>query len=147
MLIWLQLKSAYVSLRWKCLSKKSRSLLRERPSVNDKYRLMYAEKENFPVKLMARILEVSRSGFYAWCNRPKRPETSPELKALLSEPGLSPTDALGTGAFMPILHSRDTNSRFIGCLGLCVNWTSRDARLMPKSAPQSQDPAMMDVLI
>ena len=44
---------------------------------------MYAEKENFPVKLMARILEVSRSGFYAWCNRPKRPETSPELKALI----------------------------------------------------------------
>ena len=32
---------------------------------------------------MARILEVSRSGFYAWCNRPKRPETSPELKALI----------------------------------------------------------------
>ncbi|MEE0583076.1 MAG: transposase, partial [Adlercreutzia sp.] len=41
--------------------KKSRSLLRERPSVNDKYRLMYAEKENFPVKLMARILEVRLS--------------------------------------------------------------------------------------
>lgn len=27
---------------------------------------MLAEKANFPVKLMARLLEVSRSGFYAW---------------------------------------------------------------------------------
>ena len=30
---------------------------------------MYAEKENFPVKMMARILKVSRSGFYSWLSR------------------------------------------------------------------------------
>ncbi len=31
-----------------------------------RYQLMLAEKENYPVGMMARVLEVSRSGFYAW---------------------------------------------------------------------------------
>ena len=43
--------------------KKAAAFFAKGQAVNDKYRLMYAEKENFPVKLMARILEVSRSGF------------------------------------------------------------------------------------
>ena len=30
---------------------------------------MLAEKSNFSVSRMARLLEVSRSGFYAWCRR------------------------------------------------------------------------------
>lgn len=34
--------------------------------MNDKYRLMRAEKANFTVKMMARALKVSRSGFYSW---------------------------------------------------------------------------------
>ena len=38
---------------------------------------MTAEKANFPVTLMSRVLEVSRSGFYAWCGR----EASARAKA------------------------------------------------------------------
>ena len=30
---------------------------------------MLAEKSNYSVARMARLLEVSRSGFYAWCKR------------------------------------------------------------------------------
>jgi transposase InsO family protein len=34
---------------------------------------MYAEKENFKVIMMARVLEVSRSGYYAWQSRQLNP--------------------------------------------------------------------------
>ncbi len=44
---------------------KSRSLLRKRAGVKARYQLMLAEKGNYPMRMMARILEVSRSGFYA----------------------------------------------------------------------------------
>ena len=30
---------------------------------------MLAEKSNYTIARMARLLEVSRSGFYAWCRR------------------------------------------------------------------------------
>jgi hypothetical protein len=37
--------------------------------VTDKYRLMRAEKANYAVKMMSRVLKVSRSGFYSWLAR------------------------------------------------------------------------------
>ena len=37
--------------------------------MTDKYRLMRAEKGNYLVKMMARVLEVSRSGFYSWLSK------------------------------------------------------------------------------
>ncbi|MEG1841067.1 MAG: hypothetical protein RR213_07410, partial [Raoultibacter sp.] len=45
---------------------KSRGLLRERAGVAPRYQLMFAEKDNYPVKWMATRLEVSRSGYYSW---------------------------------------------------------------------------------
>jgi putative transposase len=35
-----------------------------------KYRLIAAEKANFDITMMCRILEVARSAYYAWTNRP-----------------------------------------------------------------------------
>src|SRR5680860_1300913 len=43
------------------------------------FALMLAEKSNFTVSRMARLLEVSRSGFYAWCHRvPSKPAVRAE---------------------------------------------------------------------
>ncbi len=36
------------------------------------YELIHAEKENYPINLMCRVLKQSRSG-YAWCKRPTSP--------------------------------------------------------------------------
>lgn len=34
-----------------------------------KFRFIHAEKARYPVRVLCRVLEVSRSGFYAWCRR------------------------------------------------------------------------------
>ena len=49
--------------------KKSRGLLRQDPGVAERYLLMEAERANFPIGMMARLLGVSRSGFYGWLAR------------------------------------------------------------------------------
>ena len=43
--------------------------------MRERYLLMLAEKENYPVAMMARLLGVSRSGFYAW--KARRGEDDP----------------------------------------------------------------------
>lgn len=63
--------------------KKSRGLLRQKPDVAARYRLMLAEKAEFPVELMARMLGVSQSGFYSWLsNGCPREDWSAEREAV-----------------------------------------------------------------
>lgn len=51
------------------LPEKSRGLLRQHQPVAARYRLMLEERAESPVKMMARLLGVSRSGFYSWLSR------------------------------------------------------------------------------
>lgn len=45
-----------------------------------RFQFIEAEKANYPIAVLCEVLEVSRSGFYAWCNTPSRPtETSEHL--------------------------------------------------------------------
>ncbi|MCK9907420.1 IS3 family transposase, partial [Frankia sp. Cpl3] len=50
-------------------------LLRATPSVTDKYELIVAEKDNYPVTKMCQWLVVSTSGFYDWHRRPASTRT------------------------------------------------------------------------
>ncbi|WP_085950117.1 IS3-like element ISFsp8 family transposase [Frankia sp. EAN1pec] len=54
---------------------KSDRLLRATPSVTDKYELIAAEKDNYPVTKMCQWLVVSTSGFYDWHRRPASTRT------------------------------------------------------------------------
>ncbi len=48
--------------------KKSRGVLCK--GVRVKYAFIHAQRDRFPVLMMCRILEVARSGFYAWIHKP-----------------------------------------------------------------------------
>lgn len=37
-----------------------------------RYRFIQAEKAQYPVKMLCRVMAVARSGFYAWCRHPAR---------------------------------------------------------------------------
>lgn len=45
-----------------------------------RYPFILAEKANFPVALLCRVLQVSRSGFYAWCERDPSPRELEDRK-------------------------------------------------------------------
>ena len=36
-----------------------------------RYRFIQAEKAKYPVGVLCRVLAVARSGYYAWCHRPR----------------------------------------------------------------------------
>lgn len=60
-------------------SEKVSGLLREPAEPVNNYRVIAAEKANYPVTLMCRLLKVARSAFYAWTRRP------PSARALRAE--------------------------------------------------------------
>ena len=46
-----------------------------------RFAFIAAEKATFPVRVLCRILEVSRAGFYAWQTRPPAPATQADSAA------------------------------------------------------------------
>ena len=52
-----------------------------------KFEFIHAEKASYPVRVLCRVLEVSRSGFYAWCRRaPSRRSQDDQRLALANDP-------------------------------------------------------------
>jgi len=49
------------------------------------FEFILAEKANYPIRLLCRLLEVSASGFYEWCQRLERPAARTLADRALSE--------------------------------------------------------------
>ena len=49
-----------------------------------RFRFILAEKASYPVALMCRVLQVSRSGFYAWARRPESDRSRTDRKLLVA---------------------------------------------------------------
>ncbi len=71
-----------------------------------KYRLMAAERARYPVKLMARVLGVSRSGFYAWAARPAPCDPWAELRAEVERAWLGSERRFGARSVLHALPPR-----------------------------------------
>lgn len=52
-----------------------------------RYRFIQAEKAQYPVEVLCRVMAVARSGFYAWCHRPasRRAQQNQHLLAQIGE--------------------------------------------------------------
>ena len=54
-----------------------------------RYRFIQAEKAQYPVEVLCRVMAVARSGFYAWCHRPmnRRAQQNQHLLAQIGQGG------------------------------------------------------------
>jgi putative transposase len=86
-----------------------------------KFVFIAAEKAQYPVRLLCEVLDVSRSGYYAWIDRPPAPKTISDARLVLE---IKAAMVRGRGAYgSPRVH-RDLRAR-----GLCVG-KKRVERLM-----------------
>ena len=50
-----------------------------------KFVFIAAKKAQYPVRLLCDLLDVSRSGYYAWVDRPASPKTISDAKLVLEQ--------------------------------------------------------------
>ncbi|MFM7447035.1 MAG: IS3 family transposase [Leptolyngbyaceae cyanobacterium] len=89
---------------------------------------MEAEKANFPVALMCEVLEVSRSGYYAWSKRPPatRTQENQQLKEQIKEIHQKSRNSYGAPRIHAALKQegfevgRHRVARLMSKLGICV---------------------------
>ncbi|WP_341268598.1 IS3 family transposase [Gordonia malaquae] len=68
--------------------KKAGGLLRAGTAVVAKYRLIRSEEGNFPITMMCRLLQIERSGYYAWrgdCDLEPAPESRAGRRVVLAD--------------------------------------------------------------
>ncbi len=94
---------------------------------------MKANQAHYPVRVMCRLLGISTSGFYAWCDRPlsTRAREDPRLTALIHGIHRRSRDAYGA----PSIHAelKDDHDIHVGC--------KRVARLMRAAGMTGVTPA------
>lgn len=107
-------------------SKKDRSLFCCRDLKS--YELIEAEKANFPVALMCEVLEVSRSGYYAWSRRPPatRTQENQQLKEQIKQIHQKSRNSYGAPRIHAALKQegfevgRHRVARLMAQVGICV---------------------------
>lgn len=108
---------------------------------------MAAEKENFPIKMMARLLGVSRQGFYQWLARGPKADPWAELKAAIEEAWLASERIFGARQILhslPAHFSGTTLYRIRKCmheLGICgiVPHKAKKTTIPDEDAPKRPD--------
>ena len=113
---------------------------------------MAAEKGSFPVKMMARLLGVSRQGFYQWLSRNPEPGPWAELKAAIEQCWLESKGIFGARQIL-----RDLPGEFAGTalhrvrkrmreMGICgaVPRKKKRATMPDEGAPARPGPVRRD---
>ena len=108
---------------------------------------MLTEKDNFPVKLMARVLEVSRSGFYSWLAKGCPEDTWEDVRAAVQQVWLESDRRFGVRfikCFLPDEFSDTTLYRVRKCmheLGIksCTPYKSKRTTIADKNAKPKPD--------
>src|SRR3954463_6526960 len=92
--------------------KKSSGLLRADATVAERCALIHAEKDNYDITFMCRLMNVARSSYYAWTNRVETP-TRARRRALAAEVAREFTDSRQTSGCRRIAAA--LNRRGIAC--------------------------------
>jgi hypothetical protein len=83
------------------------------------FRFIAAEKTNYPISLMCRVLGVSRSGFHAWERRPpsERALVDARLSERIREMYARSRDSYGAGGSTSTFATRTSGSGASGSSG------------------------------
>ncbi len=113
----------------------------------ERYRLMLAEKGSFPVKMMAGVLEVSRSGFYSWLKNGAPEDGWPDVRDAVLRTWKESGCRLGARfirCLLPAEHSATTLCGIRKCmreLGIrgCTPFKSKRTAIPDESAKPKPD--------
>ena len=105
---------------------------------------MLAEKGSYPVGMMARVLEVSRSGFYSWLANGCPEDDDSDLAAAVEAAWLESDRRMGARSILPLMEDGATLYRVRKCMrGLGIKGVHPNAKkrttIPDKDAPSRPD--------
>lgn len=125
---------------WKASSWESSGLLRVEATTQEQFELTDAEKANYGIGCMARLLNFARSGYYAWRSRPAGPRARhQEVLDVVVQDAHRASDALcgaprprGTRCFRRPRRCRREDGRCVHALARLEGVSPRTCRRVPK---------------